>query len=86
MRIIKYPEPEEETITTCSRCGAELAYTGSDCHWKYGIVSDLKYIICPICKTELIIESIPYPGVLTAIGKPGKEFRLSSSWAEEANP
>lgn len=26
LRVIKYPEPEQEIITTCSKCGAELAY------------------------------------------------------------
>lgn len=83
MRVIKYPEPEQETIITCSKCGAELAYVNSDCYWKNGVASDLKYIVCPICKTELIIKSIPYPGILAIIGKPGKEFRLSDSWAEE---
>lgn len=82
MRVIKYPEPEQETITTCSRCGAELAYTGSDCHWKMGAWGDIRFIICPCCSTEITISYTPYP---VKIGKNFYEFS-DGSWAEEANP
>lgn len=82
MRVIKYPEPEQETITTCSKCGAELAYTGSDCQWRSGVTGDIKYIICPCCKSEIKINFTPYP---INIGDRFYYFN-DGSWAEEANP
>lgn len=61
MRVVKYPEPEAETLVTCSKCGAELAYVGSDCKWRDGITGDIKYIICPCCKGKIKIGYTPYP-------------------------
>ena len=59
MRVIKYPEPEEEKFALCP-CGAELAYTSEDCEWKDSQISHLKYIICPVCGREIILNVIPY--------------------------
>lgn len=82
MRVVKYPEPEKETLITCSKCKAELAYVGSDCKWRAGATCDIKYIICPCCKTELKIECTPYP---INIGDKFYYFN-DGSWAEEAKP
>ena len=60
MRIIKYPPPKEEKKWSCS-CGAELGYIENDCFWKNGITGDLKLIVCPCCRKENIIDTIPYP-------------------------
>jgi hypothetical protein len=40
MRVVKYPEPEAETLVTCPKCKAELAYIGSDCSSGYKCVAD----------------------------------------------
>lgn len=82
MRVVRYPEPEAETLVTCSRCKAELAYVGSDCQWRDGVTGDIKYIICPCCKSEVKIDFTPYPINI------GDRFYYFSdgSWAEEANP
>lgn len=82
MRVVKYPEPEAETFVVCHRCGAELAYVGSDCQWRDGITGDIKYIICPCCKSEVKIDFTPYP---INIGDRFYYFN-DGSWAEEAKP
>ena len=81
MRVVKYPEPEAETLVTCSKCKAELAYVGSDCQWRDGVTGDIKYIICPCCKSEVKIDFTPYPINI------GDRFYYFSdgSWAEETN-
>ena len=61
MRIVKYPEPEQESFVTCSRCKAELAYTGNDCFWEDGVTGEIKFIKCPCCGTKIRITYIPYP-------------------------
>lgn len=61
MRVVKYPEPEAETLVTCPKCEAELAYVGSDCKWRDGVTGDIKYITCPCCKSEVKIGFTPYP-------------------------
>ena len=61
MGVVKYLEPEAETLVTCSKCKAELAYVGSDCEWRDGVTGDIKYIICPCCKSEIKIDFTPYP-------------------------
>ena len=82
MRVVKYPEPEVETLITCPKCKAELAYVGSDCYWRDGVVSDLKCVDCPCCKTFIIVEKVPYP-----IRVGGKIWNFSDgSWAKEVKP
>lgn len=61
MRVIRYPEPEAETLVTCPKCRAELAYVGGDCQWRDGVAGDIKYIICPCCNNEVKIGYTPYP-------------------------
>ena len=61
MRVVKYPEPEQEIFVTCSKCKAELAYTGSDCFWENGVAGDVKFIICPCCGTKIRIDYTPDP-------------------------
>ena len=80
MRVVKYPEPEMETFVTCSRCGAELAYVGSDCMWRDSTTGDIKYIMCPCCYSEIKIEFTPYP---INIGDRFYYFN-DGSWVEEA--
>lgn len=60
MRVIKYPEPEEEKFITCTHCAAQLAYVDSDCVWQSGISGESKYIVCPCCNHQIIVELIPY--------------------------
>lgn len=82
MKVVKYPKPEAETLVTCPKCKAELAYVGSDCKWRDGITGDIKYIICPCCNSEIKIDFTPY-----SINIGDKFYYFSDgSWAEEANP
>ena len=81
MRVVRYPEPETEILVICSRCGAELAYTGSDCKLRDGVTGYIKYIICPCCRNEIKIDFSPYP-----INISDKFYYFSNdSWAEETN-
>lgn len=82
MRVIKYPEPEAETLITCPKCTAELAYVGSDCKWRSGVTGDIKYIICPCCKSEVKIGFTPYS---INISDRFSYFN-DGSWAKEAKP
>ena len=82
MRVVKYPEPEVETIVTCPKCKAELAYVSSDCYCRDGIVSDLKCIDCPCCKTFIVVGKVPYP---IRTGEKLPHFS-GGSWAKEAKP
>ena len=82
MRVVKYPEPEAETLIVCYRCGAELTYVGSDCKWRNSPAGVLKYIICPCCNSEIKTDFTPYP---INIGDRFYYF-FDGSWAEEANP
>jgi DNA-directed RNA polymerase subunit RPC12/RpoP len=56
MRVIKYPEPEEEKFITCIHCGAELAYTSEDTQLKDCLISIYTIIICPVCGREIILD------------------------------
>lgn len=65
MRIIKNPNPVEEKIGTCKRCECEFAYTEGDVKtysYSNGILGpgsyeyQKKYILCPNCGEELVIE------------------------------
>jgi hypothetical protein len=55
---------------------------GGDCYWRDGVVSDLKCVDCPCCKTFIIIEKVPYP---IRVGEKIWNFS-DGSWAKEAKP
>ena len=63
MRIIKYPNIEEEKELTCCWCEAVFAYTNSDCEIKPGLMGDMKNLYCPVCDHELKVQWIPCNGI-----------------------
>ena len=85
MRVIKYPEAEAEKICVC-HCGAELAYTLADTSWKDSLVSHLKYITCPVCGQEIILDVIPYYPIIPSPTDPPQWWQDGPSCGNDGKP
>lgn len=67
MRIIKNPNPVEEIEKICPECKCEFAFTEGDIK-TYAYSNDIlgpgnygyrkKYVLCPNCGKEIILEEI----------------------------
>ncbi|MBP3732509.1 MAG: hypothetical protein J6I84_04610 [Bacilli bacterium] len=66
MRIINNPNPTEEKVVICKKCGCEFAYLQSDTRedsWNNGILGPgnsgwyKKWVVCPNCGEHHTIEN-----------------------------